>query len=116
MAYGISILAAVMAVILWPKAARRIFRAWLVFLLALSAYDYFQVQDAQVRVRAGLRETYWHWSFVDPTNPSLESSYRAAVKMADLYPLHWWEDKSEKSLLREGVLNQWLFVNLSWRK
>jgi hypothetical protein len=116
MVYGVSILAMVMAMILWPKAVRRIFWAWFVFLLALSAYDYFQVQDAQVRVRAGLRETYWHWSFVDPTNPSLESSYRAAVKMADLYPLHWWEDKSEKSLLREGVLNQWLFVNLSWRK
>jgi hypothetical protein len=116
MAYGFSILAAVMAMILWPGSTRRILRAWLVFLLALSGYDYSQVRDGQARVRAGLRETYWHWSFVDPTNPSLESSYRAAVEMADLYPLHWWEDKSEKSLLREGVLNQWLVVSATWQK
>jgi len=116
MAYGISILTAVMAIILWPGSARRIFRAWLVFLLALSGYDYSQVRDGQARVRGGLAYTYWHWRFIDPTDPTFESSYHAAVEMADLYPLHWWEDRSEKSLLREGVLNQWLVVSATWRK
>jgi len=116
MAYGISILAAVMAMILWPGSARRILRAWLVFLLALSGYDYSQVRDGQARVRGSLAYTYWSWAFVDPTNPALEASYRAAVEMADLYPVHWWEDESEKSLLREGVLNQWLVVNATWQK
>jgi hypothetical protein len=116
MAYGISILAAVMVAILWPKAVRRIFWAWFVFLLALSVYDYFQIERGQARVRAGLHETYWHWMFVDPTNPALEASYRAAVEIADLYPVHWWEDESEKSLLREGVLNQRLLVSATWQK
>jgi len=116
MAYGISILAAVMVAILWPKAVRRIFWAWFVFLLALSAYDYFQIEGGQDRVRASLRETYWHWTFVDPTDPTFESSYRAAVELVELYPLHWWEDESEKSLLREGVLNQWLVVSATWQK
>jgi hypothetical protein len=116
MAYGVSILVAVMAIMLWPKAARRIFWACLVFLLALSAYDYQQAEIGRNRVRSALDKTFWRWNFIDPTTPLAEASYEGAMKMTGLYPSHWWEDESQQWLLREGVLNQWLAANDTWQK
>lgn len=111
MIYGISILVAVMAIILAPKMARRIFWAWLVFVGAVAGYEYWQVQEGQARVRGALQDTYWQWKFIGPTTPGAEASYKAAEKIADLYPLHWWENYFEKSALQDGVANQWL---LAW--
>jgi len=47
MIYGISILAAAMAIILWPKAARRIFWAWFLFFFCLRPAWAFSTSSAR---------------------------------------------------------------------
>lgn len=107
MVYGISILAAVIGIILWPKAARRIFCAWLVFFVSLSAWDYKRVSDLQATIRADVRMTTSELRWLDLLGPTREAFVAAVEKRIEAYPGHWWETAgSTRQELSLGFHNQ----------
>jgi hypothetical protein len=110
MAYGLSILAGVMAVILWPKAARRIFWAWLVFFVSLSAWDYKKTSDLQAVIRADVWMATWQLRWMDLFGPTTETFIAAVQKRIEAYPGHWWEmGDPARQELSLGFHNQVLF-------
>jgi len=107
MVYGVSILAAVMAIILWPKAARRIFWAWLVFFVCLCGWDYNRTSDLQATVGADVRRATQELRWMDLFGPAREPFVAVVEKRIEEYPGHWWETAIfTQSELSNGFQNQ----------